>query len=840
MILEMTLDNGLEAIVKENHRVPLIILQVFVKTGSIHEGKQLGTGISHVLEHIIYKGPTINRTEEVVNNTLEALGNSANAYTTNDHTSYYIIVSKNHFDAALELMTDCMMNSFFQEDRFHRELGVIQREIEQGEDDLGKILWQLSIENMFRVHPIRFPVIGYKNSLKMLTFQEVKTYYETTYITNNMIFVVVGDINAQEAIRKIKAAFDGFKRKRELLHLFPEEPPQTGKRTLIKEMNTEMARMNIGFRTISLFDPQRYPLEVLSSLLGAGNNSLLSRINRPGEELAASISSASFTPYYVPGYFMITSILKPSSLEAAKEKILKVLFHLKTTSVKDDDLKRAKKQKISQYLFKNQTLRDEALELGANALGTFDPCFARDYLNNIENVTSTQIQEVAESFFKENALSVTIIKPLSKKSSKSAKKTGPAESPIEKVTLPNGMILLLKEDHRTPLVSLQAYFKGGVLYENRSNNGISYLLARMLLRGSKSYSSSKMYEIIESDGGRISAQSGKNTFFIRCELLNTEIKKNLEILSDIIKAPLFSVKEMDIQKSLMINSIRREYQSWEAELANFFRQIFFKKSPYGLNSLGSEKSVTAITQNDLLEFYRRYVIPDNLVMSVFGDINADDVRTIVEEMFGDFTSDNKFENPCIPAEDPLLENETIIKTHEKNMASVCIGFPGIKISNLRDRFPLQVLEGILSGVNYPGGRLHKELREKKLVYSVKSINFMGIDPGSFEIISATRPEMVEEVIGIILENVKKLKTCLVEEDDLKKGKVNAIMAYLVEMQKVSYMAADAALYELYGIDYNFPQTYPQHIEEVTNAEVQRIANTYFSHYKIAVLTPGGK
>jgi|GEM_PF-7014008 len=411
------------------------------------------------------------------------------------------------------------------------------------------------------------------------------------------------------------------------------------------------------------------------------------------------------------------------------------------------------------------------------------------------------------------------------------------ERPIKKSAFSNGMRVLLKEDHHSPLVSIQAYFLGGVLLETDKNNGVSQLLARMMLRNSKHYTPYRNYEIVEAGGGSLFAFSGKNTLLIKCESLSSEIERNLEIISEIIKNPFLDDKELDIQKKISINALKREEDSWEKKICNFFRQIFFQKSPYRLNPLGSEESLSEMTITDVIEFFRKYVIPSNLVMSVFGDIDTETIQKVVQGYFADFASDHEFQYPFITIEDPLLSSERQTRIHENNIAFINIGFSGIRISNIRDRYPLQVLEGILSGVNYPGGRIHKELREKKLVYSVKSINSMNVEPGSFEIIAATRPEMTEDVIDVILDNVEKLKKNFVAEEDLDKGKANAKMAYLVEMQKLSYRAADAALYELYGIDYNFPQTYPLHINEVTREEVYRIANTYFANHKIAIMRP---
>src|SRR4029453_3499997 len=161
-VFQTTLDNGLTGLIEENHANPVVAVEVFVRTGSIYEQEYLGSGISHFFEHIIHGGTTSTRSEAESRRLLEAIGNNSNAYTTTDHTAYYINTTTEHWTTALELLADWMLHSTIEEEAFVREKGVGQRGPEQGLDDPQRRLYETAQETRFKVHPTRYPVIGYK------------------------------------------------------------------------------------------------------------------------------------------------------------------------------------------------------------------------------------------------------------------------------------------------------------------------------------------------------------------------------------------------------------------------------------------------------------------------------------------------------------------------------------------------------------------------------------------------------------------------------------------------------------------------------------------------------
>ena len=174
-VFQTTLDNGLTVLIEENHANPVVAVEVFVRTGSIYEQEYLGSGISHFFEHIIHGGTTSTRSEAESRRLLEAIGNNSNAYTTVDHTAYYINTTTEHWRTAVELLADWMLHSSITPEEFEREKGVVQRELEQDLDNPEQMLAQIAMETRFQVHPARYPVIGYKELVQKVTRDDLVT-----------------------------------------------------------------------------------------------------------------------------------------------------------------------------------------------------------------------------------------------------------------------------------------------------------------------------------------------------------------------------------------------------------------------------------------------------------------------------------------------------------------------------------------------------------------------------------------------------------------------------------------------------------------------------------------
>ncbi len=836
VVRQAVLHNGLTVLVEENHTNPLVTVQVLVRAGSIYEQEYLGSGISHFFEHIIHGGTTSNRTEAESRAISEAIGNSSNAYTTTDHTGYYINTTTEHWTTALDLLADWMLNSTIEQDEFEREKGVVQRELEQGLDSPRRMLYQTTVATRYKVHPARYSVIGYKELVQQVSRDDLLTYYHRMYAPNNMILVVVGDVQTDDALARIRTAFGNGKRRHIPAIVLPEEPPQVGKRIAVKEMAVAQAHMSLSFRTVDLHHPDLYPLDILSFILSNGESSRLVKRIKDEQQLVYSIRSNSFTPAYAPGSLAVWATLEADNLEAAEAAILQALYRLKDELVRPEELAKAKKQKIANQVFGQQTVQARARTIGINMLSTFDPNFSATYVRKIQNVTAQDIRRVARQYLHEDTLTVVVVRPKRQEASTASIAQAAPSEPVTKNVLPNGMTLLLKRNAALPIVTMQAYFKGGVRVETPDINGLSQLMARLLVKGTTSRSANEIATTFDAMGGSIEADSGNNSFFITATSLKGDFSQALKVYADVIMNATFPDEELAKMRRLMLATLQRQDDNWRTEVQKLFRATFFTVSPYRMQPDGSAASLQKLQRQDVVAFHQRYAQPQNMVLAIFGDIDIEQTITDVERAFASFQS-SPVNFPQVPAEPVHTATQREVKHTQKQVAAIYIGFPGTTIDNTDDRYALHILDAVVSGIGFPGGWLHTELRGKQLVYVVHAFNWLGLEPGYFGVIAAAQPQKADEVVDIILKNIEKARAGDISDEEFARAKRLAVIADRLSMQTNSQMASDAALNELYGLGYDFSTHDRERLDAVTKAEVQRVARKYLIHPTIVMTTP---
>jgi zinc protease len=835
-VFQATLDNGLTVLIEENHANPVVAVEVFVRTGSIYEQEYLGSGISHFFEHIIHGGTTSTRSEAESRRLLEAMGNNSNAYTTVDHTAYYINTTTEHWRTALELLADWMLHSSITPEEFEREKGVVQRELEQDLDNPEQMLAQITLETRFQVHPARYPIIGHKELVQKVTRDDLVRYYQRMYTPNNMLVVVVGDVQTSEVLAHMRETFGQGERRPLPAISLPEEPPQLGKRTVVKEMAVSQASMSLSFRTVPLTHPHLYPLDVLAYILANGNSArLVSRIQEE-QQLVYAIQASSYTPAYAVGTLTVSAALAPEQLPAAETAILQELYRLREELVSPEELAKAKKQKLADYVFERQTVEQQAHGLGLDMLSTYDPNFSETYVRKIQQVAAEDIREVARLYLREETLVQAVVRPKGETPPALAPTPAAQREPVVKKVLANGMTLLLKRNPALPIVAIQAYFKGGVRVETPDTNGLSLLTANLLLKGTTSHSAEEIAAIFDARGATVNAESGNNSFYVNATCLREDFSELFQVYADIMLHPSFPDDELTHMRRLLLATLERQNDDWRTEIERLWRQLFFTVSPYRLAPEGTAESLQRLQRQDVIAFYQRYVVPGNMVLAIVGDIDLAQTVTAVEKTFNTF-SPRPVRFPEVPAEPPPTQVRRQVKQTQKQVAAIYIGFPGTTLTNLADRYPLHILDGIVSGLDIPGGWLHNELRGRQLVYVVQAFSWLGIESGYFGIYAATQPDKVHTVVDLILQTMEKAKAGQISDEELDNTKQMALVTTRLHRQANDQMASDMALNELYGLGYDFSDHEAEQIAKVTKADVQRVAQTYLHHPTIVITTP---
>lgn len=817
------MDNGVTVILKEIHHAPIVSFQAYVKVGSIHEGKYLGTGISHFIEHVIDDG-TEQRTRAEIDNLVEAMGNASNAYTTKDHSQYHITTSRQYLAHALDLLSDCLMQPTFPSDEVEIQRGVIWNELNGELDEPTQLLHDLYYETAFREHPVRFPVGGYKELFMELTRDNLVEFYRQHYVPDNLIFVAAGDFQTGEMLERIRKVFEAFPRRSPTTIQLPHEPRQLAARRAEQYMEVELAYLAMGYHGVRIDHEDAPVLDLIALLLGSGESSRLVQTLRNQRQLVYDIHAWSDTPRYDGGCFGIEAELVHGKLAEAETGLLEQIERLKSEPVSESELQRAQTLETSEYFFALQFVEEQGTMLGIDELTTGDCRFHEKYLQQIRTVTPGDIQRVAQIYFRPENLTTVTIRPKETASSIHIPQAQSAPSTAEKHLFPNGMRLITKSINTAPVVALQAMFLGGTRFETEANNGVFHLMTSLLLKGTKNRSAEVLFEDIEARGGSIGTIGGHNAFGIAVNLLRQDLEYGLECLADVLLNPIFDAKSLEKVKLETSVGIQAEEDDWYASGRRQFLETMFQVHPNRLRTVGSISSIKQLSRKDVQDCYQRYCAPNNMVIGVFGDVQSAHVQDLVHRYLGAFLSiDLSF--PTVPIEPPLCDVRRVERQKDLAQAVIFQGYLGIPIQH-SDREVVEVLSSLLFGVGQPGGRLYKRLRNEQLVYHLHGYPYFGLDCGYLAIYGCTAPNHIERLLKLIDEEISNLQRYGASNSELESGKQMCLTNYLLGAQTAGVQASIAVLDELYGLGYDYANRYEVKIATVSKETIQRAANAY--------------
>src|SRR3989441_8134128 len=592
------LSNGLTIVVQEDRSAAVASVQAWCATGSIYEDQHLGAGLSHILEHMLFKG-TKTRGKNEIAQKIQDVGGYINAYTSFDRTVFWIDVPKDGVATALDILADATMNSTLPPEEYQKEQEVIRREFAMGMDDPDRMAGLLLFATAYQQHPYRFPVIGELEIYNQLTQEQVVQYYKTRYVPNNLTFVVVGDVDAEKVRQQLAEAFKSYPEKSLKPVFIPAEPPQLGRREVHQEFSTELTHLSLAWHIPEVTNPDVPALDLLSTILGDGRSSRLYRRVREEAGLAFSISAFSYTPGD-PGLFGIDATVDPKKREAAEQLALRIVDEVKQAGVTAEELAKAKKISLSHHLDALTTMRGQASDIGSNWLLTRNLNFSRDYLDAVQKVTLDDIKAVTAKYLTNENLTLVSLNP---KGALVAKREGPAPvsaGEVQKFELSNGLRILVREDPRLPLVAMGAVFRGGLLAEAPQTNGITRLMAKVLLKGTKTRTAEQIANDIEAVGGSISSDAGNNSLSVSVDVTKPDLKLGVNLFADVLLNATMPEQAVTREKEVQLAGLKEEDEQPATVARNILRAALFGEHPYALRANGSPDSVPRFTQRNLL------------------------------------------------------------------------------------------------------------------------------------------------------------------------------------------------------------------------------------------------
>lgn len=842
-----TMESGLKVILLENRTFPVVALQIWVKTGSADE-KEDEAGMCHFIEHMIFKGTEKRKVGEMAKE-IESLGGSINAYTSYDHTVYHITIASRYADMALDILSDAIQHPVFDPTELEKEREVILEEIRMGEDDPSRRLFRQTMATAFKNHPYGRPVIGYEKTIRAITREQMLSFFKRWYSPDRIVFVAVGDFDLQAMEQKTRALFKGFQRPSESLPERLKESEQKEIRSSLTFGKFKETYLQMAVPIPSITHEDTPGLDALEQILGGGETSRLVQKVKLEKGLVHSISASAYMPKD-PGLFIIGATLSAENLGRAVEEILNEIERLIREGVTAEELYRVRINAESSLIYDRQTVQGQARKLGYYETATGDVHFEKEYIKRVSLLQSEDIQRIGRKYFKPSCWNISLLGPdekadLLKKVDLNAiiEKAGlPAvmgekkkPSKGSKTVLENGVRLIVKENRSNPLVTIQVSFLGGVRFEEEAQNGINHFMAVMITKGTEKQTSIEIAKKVERMAGSLSGFSGYNSFGLSFTFLSQHLDEAIGLLGEVIKQPSFDEKEMEKRRRSILSSIRQQEDDLDRMAFKLFRKTLYKRHPYRLDTIGTLESVQRLTQKDLKEYYRRIAVPENMIVTVVGDVDFNQAVSSIKKEFGSLKPAG-FALPPLPEEPPFESTRKSEMYKEKEQAHFVLGFPGATILS-PDRYALDVLDAALSGM---GGRLFYELRDKRsLAYSLAFVSHVNLDPGYIGLYMGTHPDKVETAISAVLEELKKIKQEGLTEEEVERAKRYLIGNFEIGLQTNGAHASQMSMDELLGLGFDHLQRYPDEIQRVTREDVHRVAKTYFNlnAYALAIIRP---
>jgi zinc protease len=815
------LPNGTTVLLKPDHSAEVASVQVWVKTGSIHEDRLLGAGLSHYLEHLLFKG-TARRAGREISATVQAQGGDINAYTTFDRTVYYIDLPAEGVPVALDLLADMVLHSTLPADEVVREKDVILREIAMGQDEPDQRLGEALFESAFRVHPYRYPIIGHRDVFAAVTRDQLLAYYHTRYVPNNLVVVVVGKIDVANVTALVTQHFGAASRAPLPPVLVPDEPLQLGARTVQRFEDVEITRAGLAWQIPGLTHPDAVALEVLAMVLGAGDSSLLWQEIRERKGLVHTIDATSWNPGRV-GLFYLSFTCEPDKRKAATAAVLAALQRWSHRGLTPAMVKKAVRQLVVGEINTRKTMSGQASRLGAAEVVIGDLDFSRTYFERLVATRPVDLQRVMQAYLRPSNLTSVSLNPKETAGVAAAVTSNPPPraAEFEQVTLPNGARILLQPNRKLPNLHLRLTCLGGALQETAGKRGATTLLATMLTKDTKRRSAAAVAGFIEEVGGSFYPFSGNNSFGLAAEVLPSEAARALSVLSDAILAPAFRPATFAIERDAQLAALRQDNDDVVTYGRKLLRRKFFGTYPLAIEAAGDEASLAALKPADIAALHRGLLVASNVVLAVAGDFQPRQLLPKLKAILaklpkGGVTSARRtFSLPAFSGD--------VIEQQPRQQAVVYEAYPGPALKSA-DFYVGEVADELFSGMS---SRLFERVREEKgLAYFVRSARVIGMEAGMFYFMAGTAPDKEAAVQAEITAEIARVAAGGVEPEELRRCQTRLKAARRMSLQTNSSRASQAGLNAIYGLPVNDWQNYPAHIEAVTISDLARFAQTY--------------
>lgn len=865
-VRKTVLDNGLTVLTKEVRTAPVVSVQVWYRVGSRNEAPGVN-GISHQLEHLMFKGTTDRPIQ--FGRLLSALGSSFNAFTSYDETAYFGTAGRNKLDALLTLEADRMQNALIGSEQLTSEKRVVISELQGYENSPGYRLNRAVMRAAFPDQPYGLPVGGTKADVEKFTLEQVRKYYQTYYSPDNATLVIVGDFDTEPVLNSVKQIFGKVPKRPKVV-----DPKQTSssaatsKEPIILKQPGSAAFLEAVYPLPDVNHPDVPAIDLMDGILTGGRSSRL--YQALVESGLASSVGANPSELIGSGWYNISVTAAPGKELSKIDQVLQQsLADLQQQDVTEEELNRAKTQLQTSFILGNQDITSQANQLGYNQTETGDYRYIERYLAAIAKISAADIKRVAQTYLNPAKRTVGFFQPTQAngKPGTSAAGSGrtvenfspgkpvdPAEvakylPPIppttasatqtlpEKLTLDNGLQVLLLPDRNQPTINLRGYIAAGTDFDTSAKAGTASLTANNLMNGTQSKDALTLAKELENKGVDLGFGANREGVSIDGSSLSANFPTLIQALADVLQHATFPSNQLELSRQRALTGLKLQLDDPRQLGRRVFQQAIYPDN-HPFSTFPTEDSLKSITRNDLVSFYQQHYRADTTVLALVGDFDPAQVRSLLNATLGQWQAQGKppeLNFPKVPLPKATVQLQQVIPGKAESVTY--IGYEGISRKDSRFYAAL-VLNEILGG-NTLSSRLGTEIRDRLgLTYGIYSAFQAGINPGPFLISMQTAPGDTQKAITGTLTLLKQIREQGVTASELSAAKRSITNSYPVELANPSSIADVILSDAVDGLSLEEIRQFPQKIDAVTLDQVQQVLQSLIHPENLVIVTAG--
>jgi zinc protease len=839
-IARRVLDNGLTVLAERRGLGPVVFSGIVYRVGSRDERPGL-TGISHLLEHMMFKGTERFGKGEVAA-LVERHGGELNAFTSEDVTMYYEVFARDRWQLALEIEAERIARLRIDAAELEAERQVILEERVMYLDIPVVRLAEELMAATFRESPYRWPVIGWEGDIRGIRREDLTDHYGSFYSPRNAALVVVGDVEASEVFEAAEKHFGAVEAAEEVERRVPREPELQAVTRVELRGPGQLPYLQILLRAPEIRTRDSEALFLLANVLSGTRTSRLDlallETNRAGDVNVQYHAKAD------PSAFLLTVEVRPGvPLREIEDVVWEELTNLATSGVTAEELERALNQVEAHHVFAFQSPAERGFVLGWHeAQGAVE--YADEIVARLHEIGPDELRDTAARLFRRDRCGIAAWIPDGDGEGGGAHRGAgagigasslhgvhcprrrfhsglPHAKRVERRRLANGMRVLLQPDHTDPIVSFTLVFAAGSALDGDDREGLATLTAATLERGPRSQPFVEFSRRFERIGSNLSIDAGAELAQLGATFLARHAQTGLEHVAELLADPGFRPEDLDIVRELAVSDVDAREEDLDDLAEDLFLRAVADGHPYAKLPHGTRRGLAAIGREDLLAFYRSAFRPDEAHLALVGDFDLDATMRLLEERYGALPVPNDLPL-ALPPLPETASTKTVVRTvAQKGQARIFFGGRGYSSTD-PDRLAGVALNRVLGGSSIRS-RLGDEIRDTRgLAYSIYSRNGERAAGGFFLIHMGTRPENVRAAVAAIREELARLPAGVTPQE-LDDARDYLTGSFPLRFTTYGHLARFWSRSSFYGWPEDYLETYVDRVRELRREDLQRIA-----------------